>query len=271
MNPSVNSLQLTFENRVAIVTGAAHGIGRAICRELAIRGAAVAAADILVDSLLETKKEVERAIAESASSGSISTYICDVTDSGAVNGFIEKAAASFGRIDILINVAGGVAGQVHQAIEEVSDEQWQKVIDINLKSAFYMVRAVAPHMKKEGYGRIVNISSGAGRSSSLTGIQAYTSAKAGQIGFSRQMARELGRYGITVNNVAPGFVLSNPSTERQWGAMNSTQQENLIESISLKRLGTAEDIAHPVLFFASDFSRYVSGQVISADGGLQLF
>src|SRR5690606_657634 len=115
-----------------------------------------------------------------------------------------------------VNVAGGVAGQVHQPIEKVADDDWQKVIDINLKSTFYMVRAVVPHMKEAEYGRIVNISSGAGRSSSLTGIQAYTSAKAGQIGFTRQMARELGRFGITVNNIAPGFVLSNPATERQW-------------------------------------------------------
>lgn len=268
---SVNSLQLTFENRVVVVVGAAHGIGRAICKEFAVRDAQVIAVDILKEVLEETNKEVEQAIKQSGSSGSIHLYACDVADSGAVKNLEEQVISNFGKTDILVNVAGGVAGQVHQIIEKISDDDWQKVLDINLTTTFYMIRAFAPHMKKAAYGRIINISSGAGRSSSLTGIQAYTSAKAGQIGLTRQMARELGRFGITVNNVAPGFVLSNPSTEQQWKAMSKDQQNQLINSISVKRLGLPEDIAHPVLFFASDFSRYVSGQVISVDGGLQLF
>ncbi|MCT2537101.1 SDR family oxidoreductase [Aquibacillus koreensis] len=271
MDQSVNSLQLTFNGKVVIVTGAAHGIGRSICKEFAIRGAKVIATDILEDALVESKQSVEQAIASLDSDGSIDTYVCDVTSSDQVNRFISNVFNQYGRIDVLVNVAGGVVGQVNQPIEDVTDEQWEKVINVNLKSAFYMVRAVTPYMKKHQYGRIVNISSGAGRSSSLTGIQAYTSAKAGQIGFTRQMARELGQYGITVNNVAPGFVLSNPSTKKQWEAMSKVEQSRLVDSISIKRLGTPEDIAHPVLFFASDFSRYVSGQVISADGGLQLF
>lgn len=271
MDQSVNSLHLTFENKVAIVTGSANGIGSSICKELAVRGAHIAAVDILEQPLLHLKKEMEKAIESSGFSGKVITYNCDVTNSVRVNKLMEKIIEDFGHADILVNVAGGVAGQVHQPIENVTDEEWDKVVDVNLKSAFYMVRAVTPHMKKKQYGRIINISSGAGRSSSLTGIQAYTSAKAGQIGFTRQMARELGKFGITVNNVAPGFVLSNPSTEKQWNAMSEEEQQNLVESISVKRLGEPEDIAFPVLFFASDFSRYVSGQVISADGGLQLF
>jgi 3-oxoacyl-[acyl-carrier protein] reductase len=271
LEQSVNSLQLTFENKTVIVTGAAHGIGKAICSEFASRGADVVATDILSGQLEEAKKEIEGTLGIFGTPGSVRTYPCDATDSEEVRRFIETVAADFGKIDILVNVAGGVAGQVHQPIENVTDEEWGKVIDVNLTSAFYMVRAAAPHMKKHNYGRIVNISSGAGRSSSLTGIQAYTSAKAGQIGFTRQMARELGPYGITVNNVAPGFVLSNPSTQKQWEAMGEEAQARLIESISVKRLGTPEDIAYPVLFFASDFAQYVSGQVISADGGLQLF
>jgi 3-oxoacyl-[acyl-carrier protein] reductase len=126
-------------------------------------------------------------------------------------------------------------------------------------------------MKQRRYGRIVNISSGAGRSTSLTGIQAYTSAKAGQIGLTRQLAQELGAWGITVNNIAPGFVRSNPTTERQWESYGEEGQAALVNDIALKRLGTAEDIAYGVLFFASDFAAWCTGQVLSVDGGKAMF
>ncbi|CAG9607718.1 SDR family NAD(P)-dependent oxidoreductase [Pseudoneobacillus rhizosphaerae] len=273
MFQSVNSLQSTvFSDKVVIVTGASHGIGRAICWEFAIRGAHVHALDILETELKETQTTIEHALLETTHPGTIRTHCIDLTNSHAINQLVQSIAATHNnQLDILINNAGGVVGQVHQPIEQVSDQEWQKVMNINLDAAFYMTRSVAPYMKKQHYGRIVNISSGAGRSSSLTGIQAYTSAKAGQIGFTRQMARELGPYGITVNNVAPGFVLSNPSSIKQWENMGDASQKALLEAISVKRLGNPEDIAYPVLFFASDFAKYVSGQIISADGGLQLF
>jgi len=117
----------------------------------------------------------------------------------------------------------------------------------------------------------VNISSGAGRSFSLTGIQAYASAKAGLIGFTRQTARELGEHGIRVNCVAPGFIRSNPATERQWEAMGADGQRELVQSIALRRLGTPEDIARVVAFLASPDAAYVAGQTISVDGGRQMF
>ena len=122
-------------------------------------------------------------------------------------------------------------------------------------------------MKAARYGRIVNISSGAGLGISLTGIQAYASAKAAQIGLTRQLAHELGPWGITVNNIAPGFVRSNPTTEKQWGSYGPEGQKALVERIALKRLGSADDIAHGVMFFASDFAGWISGQVLSVDGG----
>ena len=144
---------------------------------------------------------------------------------------------------------------------------WQAIFDVNLSGAFFMTQAVAPGMKKKRYGRVINISSGAGLGISLTGIQAYASAKAGQIGLTRQLAHELGPWNITVNNVAPGFVRSNPTTERQWEAMGEEGQQRLIQNIAMKRLGSPDDIAAMVMFFASDFAGWVSGQVISVDGG----
>ncbi len=175
-----------------------------------------------------------------------------------------------GVLHILVNNAGGVRGQVHHHIEEVRDEDFDAIIQTNLHGAFYGIRAVAPIMKRKGYGRIINISSGARLWHSLTGIQSYTSAKAGQIGLTRQMVFELGPYGITVNNVAPGFVISNPSTEKQWEAMGAEGQAHLVQSIPLRRLGKSEDIAGMVAFFASEDGAYVTGQVISVDGGLTL-
>ena len=146
-------------------------------------------------------------------------------------------------------------------------QQWQAIFDVNVTGAFHCSQAVAPGMKAARFGRIINISSGAGLGISLTGIQAYASAKAAQIGLTRQLAHELGPWGITVNNVAPGFVRSNPTTEKQWQSYGAEKQRALVENIALKRLGTVEDIASGVLFFASEYAGWVTGQVLSIDGG----
>ena len=191
----------------------------------------------------------------------------DLTDSVAVREFF----AAVGRVDVLVNNAGGVVGQVHHPIEEITDEQWRAIVDANLTSTFHCTRAVVAGMKQRGWGRIVNISSGAGRSVSLTGIQAYASSKAGQIGFTRQMAHELGRFGITVNSIAPGFVLSNPTTIKQWESYGPDGQAALVARIAVRRLGTPEDIANGVRFFVSEASGWVSGQTLSIDGGHALF
>ena len=235
--------------RTALVTGAAHGIGSAIAAMLASEGARVHAVDLE---------------AEGSSTG---IDRLDVTDPAAVTAFVERV----GGVDILVNNAGGVRGQTGQPLEDVSDDDWRAVVDANLTSTFVCTRAVVAGMKARGWGRVVNISSGAGRSVSLTGIQAYATAKAGQIGLTRQTAHELGRFGITVNCVAPGFVLSNPSTQRQWESYGPDGQAALLAGIAVRRLGTGEDIAHAVRFFTAEESSWVTGQTIAVDGGHGIF
>jgi len=266
--PSDKAVEALFAGKTAIVTGAAHGFGRAISVEMARRGARVVAVDAADNELEETLAAVNLA---QAYGGEGRIRRVDVTKEEEVQACVEWTVSQFGKIDILVNNAGGVLGQAHKPVETVSNLEWAKIIDVNLNGVFYFIRAVATYMKDRHYGRIVNVSSGAGRSFSLTGIQAYASAKAGQIGLTRQMARELGAFNITVNNVAPGFVRSNPATEKQWLNMGEQGQQGLLESISLHRLGTAEEIAYAVLFFASDYASWVSGQVISVDGGQQMF
>ena len=231
---------MRLQGRAAIVTGAAHGIGRAICVELAREGASVWACDVLARELEETRRTVEAVAA-----GACRVAELDVRDPEAVTALVARIEATAGRID----------------------DDWQVIFAINLNGAFHFTRAAAPIMKRAGRGAIVNISSGAGRSYSLTGIQAYASAKAGLIGFTRQTARELGAHGIRVNCVAPGFVRSNPASERQWEAMGAAGQRRLLDSIALGRLGRPEEIARAVIFFLSDDAAYVTGQTISVDGG----
>jgi 3-oxoacyl-[acyl-carrier protein] reductase len=245
-------MHFDFAGKTAIVTGAAHGFGRAISVALVQHGATVWACDVIEDELRET-----------GSLCGCDTRVVDVTDKSAVDRFVAEA----GHADILVNNAGGVLGQVGRALEEVQPHEWHGIFAVNVSAAFYFSQAVAPGMKAARRGRIINISSGAGLGISLTGIQAYASAKAAQIGLTRQLAHELGPWGITVNNIAPGFVRSNAATERQWEAYGPQGQRTLVERIALRRLGTPEDIAYGVLFFASDAANWITGQVISIDGG----
>jgi 3-oxoacyl-[acyl-carrier protein] reductase len=232
--------------KVAVVTGAAHGIGGAIADALADDGA-----------------KVYRVDKEPAALDRTAMTAADLTDPAAVAGLF----AAVGPVDILVNTAGGVVGQVGRPLEEVAEDAWRAVVDANLTTTFLCTRAAVPGMKQRGWGRIINISSGAGLTVSKTGIQAYASAKAGQIGFTRQMARELGPFGITVNCIAPGFILSNPATQAQWDGYGPDGQRDLVAGIATRRLGQPADIANGVQFFASERSGWVTGQVIAIDGG----
>jgi len=251
-------MNLDFSGRTVIVTGGGHGLGRAIAQAFAKRGGQVWTCDILADELDGTR---------ALCGPGCQSRVVDVRDREGVRAFVEEAGRESGRVDILVNNAGGVAGQVGRPLEEVTPDEWQVIFDVNLTGAFNFAQAVAPGMKVGAWGRIVNISSGAGLRVSLTGIQAYASAKSGLIGFTRQLAHELGPFGITVNCVAPGFIRSNPTTERQWESYGEAGQQKLLESIATRRLGQPEDIAHAVLFFSSDYASWITGQTLSVDGG----
>jgi 3-oxoacyl-[acyl-carrier protein] reductase len=222
--------------KTAVVTGTAHGIGAGIAEALRADGATVHA--------------VDKADADLSSEAEVADYF-----------------GRFDGIDILVNSAGGVVGQTGRPLEDVTGDQWHAVVNANLTTAFLCARAVAPGMKQRRWGRIINISSAAGLGVSKTGIQAYTSAKAGLIGLTRQLAHELGPFGITVNCIAPGFILSNPTTQLQWEGYGPDGQRALIEGIAMRRLGVPEDIANGVQFFASPQSSWVTGQVIAIAGG----
>ncbi len=250
-----------FCHHTVIVTGAAHGFGRAIAHAFAQRHATVWACDIDDEGLHETL------VRATEGHGTIHARHTDVTDRDAVFELVAEAEHDSDGVHVLVNNAGGVAGQVGRPLEEVSEPDWRALFAINVDAAFTFAQAVAPGMKRAGRGRIINISSGAGLGVSLTGIQAYAAAKAAQIGLTRQLAHELGPWSITVNNVAPGFVRSNPATERQWRSYGEAGQRALVERIALKRLGTPEDIAYAVLYFASPYAAWVTGQVLSVDGG----
>ena len=251
-------MNIEFEGKTVIVTGAAHGIGRTIAASFVTRGAKVFACDVNTVGLAETQRICGK---------SCETVSLDVGDQVAVRTAVSKIEVARNGIDILVNNAGGVCGQVGRPIEEISALDWQRIFDVNLSGTFFMSQAAAVSMKRQKSGRIVNISSGAGRSISLTGIQAYASAKAGQIGLTRQLSHELGDWGITVNCIAPGFILSNPTTEQQWEAMGDAGKEKLLANIALHRLGKPDDIANAVMFFASEQASWITGETLGVDGG----
>ncbi|ASJ72756.1 SDR family NAD(P)-dependent oxidoreductase [Granulosicoccus antarcticus] len=249
-------MQLNLDQRVFAVTGAAQGIGAAIVESLVAEGAIVAAIDIDADGL----SRLEMLQGVTCHSG-------DLGSPDSAHAICKEIIDQHGHVDGLVTAAGGVRGQIGRPLEEITPADWQAIFAANVDAAMWCAQGFAPAMKQRGWGRIVTISSGAGLKPSLTGIQAYASAKHALVGLTRQLALELGPAGITVNSVAPGFVLSNPSTERQWQAFGAERQAQIVNSIHTRRLGRAEDIADAVTFLCSDKAGWITGQILQVDGG----
>jgi 3-oxoacyl-[acyl-carrier protein] reductase len=250
-------MDLGLQGKLVAVTGAGAGIGAAITRLFVQLGAQVHTAD----------RDAKGLAARGALPG-VATHVVELTDRIAAAGWIGTLERSTGRaVDVLVNNAGGSLGQTPRPIEDVTDADWDRILAINLDAVFALCRAVVPQMKRARRGRIITVSSRAGSNASLHGVQAYTAAKHAVNGLTRQLASDLGPYGITVNGVAPGLVLTNPARDRQWASYGEAGQRAMLDRIGLRRLGTAEEVAKVVAFLASDLASFVNGVVIPVDGG----
>ncbi len=245
---------MDLSNRVAIVTGSGRGIGRAIALKLAASGATVVINDIgeatYVNSVVEEIKAMNR---------QSQAILADISLASDVAKLVETTIATYGRVDILVNNAGITRDQL---LLRMSEEDWDRVINVNLKGVFLCTKAVLRHMSKQRWGRIINISSIVGIIGNA-GQANYAAAKAGIIGFTRTIAKEAASRGITVNAIAPGFIDTGMTQQ-----LKETWKEELQQRIPLGYLGTPDDVAAAAAFLASEEARYITGQVLNVDGGM---
>jgi 3-oxoacyl-[acyl-carrier protein] reductase len=246
-------IQVDLSGQTAIVTGASRGIGKAIALRLAAAGAKVACVARSADKLKETADAI------AAAGGTAEVHPCDVTDSAAVSKLVEELAEKWGAIDIVVNNAGITKDTL---IPRMEDEAWDAVIATNLRSVFLFTRAASLVMMRKRSGRIINISSVSGLMGNA-GQANYSASKAGVIGLTRTVAQELASRKVTVNAICPGFIASEMTA-----AMGATLDEFVKTRIPAKRLGEADEVADAVLYLASDSAAYITGEVITIDGGL---
>lgn len=239
-----------------MITGAAKGIGAGIARAFAVEGALLSLLDVDAPAMETLAREL------TAKGVEVLSLKADVTVSLEVRRAVDATVARWGRLDVLVNNAGGFS--VIRRTEEIPEEEWEAILRFNLTSAFLCTKAVLPIMKRQGSGRIVNLSSIVGRAGAVTVTSHYAAAKAGILGFTRHLAREVGAEGITVNAVAPGTV----ATERFKALRSPEETRKLAESVPLRRVADPEEIAETVLFLASDAARYITGTTLDVNGGL---
>lgn len=253
---------MKLEGRVAIVTGSGSGLGKAIAISFAEENAKVLVSDIEI-------KNVKKVVAEIRKSGHTALSVrCDVTKPRDVQRMVSTCIKEFGQVDILVNNAGGEGADVgNKFLEGIPFKDWQRTIDLNLKGTILCTMAVMPYMIEKKYGKIINISSQGGRYTSEMAGPYYAAAKAGQLGFTRQMALKLGPYGIYVNAIAPGLISSGPRVEGIWLKRTEEERQEMVNKIPLRRLGTPEEIASVVEFLASDASSYITGTTLDVNGG----
>ena len=246
-----------LKDRVALVTGAVGGIGRSISLHLAAEGAILA-----LNYLVEQDEDAEEYLKELTRQGfRASLYKADVSRSDEAVSLVERVTKDFGRIDVLINNAGIT---IDKAMKNMSPDQWDKVIGVDLSSVFYCSRAVIGQMLERGYGRIINISSVVGQKGNF-GQTNYAAAKAGIIGFTKALALETAKKGITVNAIAPGFVKTAMTDKIPKDVM-----DKIVDSIPVGRLADPSEIARAIVFLADEKSSYITGQVMGINGGFYM-
>ncbi|ADG06003.1 SDR family NAD(P)-dependent oxidoreductase [Kyrpidia tusciae] len=249
---------MRLRDKVVIVTGGGRGIGEAICKKLADEGARVVVADLILENAASTAEAI------ASRGGQALAVKVDVTKRVDVEAMVEQAKSTYGRIDVLVNNAGW--DKVEPFLDS-DEETWDKVISINLKGVLYTCKLVLPLMIEQGYGKVVNISSDAGRVGS-SGEAVYSAAKGGVIAFSKTLAREMARYKINVNVVCPGP--ANTPLFEEITSYNPKISTALEKAIPFRRLAEPMDIANAVCYFASDEASYVTGQTLSVSGGLTM-